>query len=260
MIRKSLVALALCTAISFSTRAQSGYWMSAGEMIFSYGSVEAPSAVDITPVVRWSPVFNFQGQYHYDFSSSVGIYTGLGIRNVGLISRIDFVDSSDVGATPIQKEARVKERSYSLGLPLALKLGDVDDGTHFTIGAEAELMFVYKRKIFVDDGKFKTYEWFSDNVNLFNPSAFAEVNFKYGVYIRFKYYLMDFLNYEGIEISGTQLRDYGQSSPLFYLSIGSADLIGDWEDEFTSKPQSNSAFFKTKKKEWKHFDATAQAN
>ncbi|MBX7142626.1 MAG: hypothetical protein K1X63_16240 [Chitinophagales bacterium] len=258
MIRKSLVALALCTTLSFSTRAQNGYWMSAGEMIFSYGSVDAPSAVDITPIVRWSPVFNFQGQYHYDFSKSVGIYTGLGIRNVGLISRIDFVDSSDVGATPIQKEARVKERSYSLGLPLALKLGDVDNGTHFTIGAEAELMFVYKRKIFVDDGKFKTYEWFSDNVNIFNPSAFAEVNFKHGVYIRFKYYLMDFLNYEGIEISGMNIKDYGQKSPLFYVSIGSADLVGDWDDEFTSKPQSTSAFFKTKKKDWKQMDATAQ--
>jgi hypothetical protein len=165
-----------------------------------------------------------------------------------------------VGATPIQKEARVKERSYSLGLPLALKLGNVDNGTHFTIGAEAELMFVYKRKIFVDDGKFKTYEWFSDNVNLFNPSAFAEVNFKHGVYIRFKYYLMDFLNYEGIEISGTQLRDYGQSSPLFYVSIGSADLVGGLDDDLSSKPKSSSAFFKSKKKEWKHFDATAQAN
>lgn len=257
MNRKSLVALVLFTALSFGSRAQSGYWLSAGEMIFSIGTVEAPSAVDINPVMRWAPVFNVQAQYHYDFSNSVGIYTGLGFRNVGLISKIDFIDDND--GTLIQKEATVKERSYSLGVPLALKLGKMD-GTHFSLGAEAELMFVYKRKIFVDDGKFKTYEWFSDNVNLFNPSAFAEVNFPMGIYIRFKYYLVDFLNYEGIEISGTDIPDYGQSSPLFYFSIGSADLVGDLDDEFTTKPQASSAYFKSKKKERRFNDVAALEN
>jgi hypothetical protein len=118
-------------------------------------------------------------------------------------------------------------------------------------------MFAYKRKIFVDDSKSKSSAWFSDNVNLFNPSAFVEFNFSKGPYIRFKYYLMDFLNYQGITISETKIADYGPKSPLFYISIGSANIVSELERNINSKPKEGSAYFRTKKKDQKNADAAS---
>ncbi len=201
-----------------------GYYLaSAGESIFSIGTVDAGDA-DIRPVLRWSPVFNFQEQVHFDFSNTFGIYTGLGIRNVGLISKVDYLLSDDFGGT-IQKTVTIKERSYAMGLPLIFKLGDMKDGVYFAAGAEAELMFAYKRKIIDENTKNKTSRWFDDNVNLFNPSVMAEVHFPKGQYLRFKYYLLDFLDYKGIKlIDGVELPDYGENSPLFYVAFGTIHL------------------------------------
>src|SRR5580765_8415755 len=124
------LSLLVFTAIisCFGASAQQSYLASAGETIFSMGIVGSDSS-DLSPVVRFSPVFNLQEQFHHDFSDHVGIYTGLGVRNVGLISH--YTDS-------IGNEEKIKERSYSLGVPLALKLGDLKEGTNLAFGAEAE--------------------------------------------------------------------------------------------------------------------------
>ncbi|MBK9732727.1 MAG: hypothetical protein IPO83_15845 [Chitinophagaceae bacterium] len=224
----------------FSTQvfSQNYYLGAAGESIFSVGTVEA-GAEDIRPVLRWSPVLNFQEQLHIDFSPAFGIYTGLGIRNVGLISKVEYVDDQD-----INKSATIKERSYALGLPLLFKLGDMKDGVYFAGGAEAEVMFAYKRKIFEGDSKNKFTRWFDDNVNIFNPSLLAEVHFPKGQYLRFKYYMKDFLNYKGIQmIDGTELPDYGEKSPLFYFSFGALTLKKKVKEK-TENTTTESAYFK----------------
>jgi hypothetical protein len=122
-------------------------------------------------------------------------------------------------------------------------------------------MFAYKRKIIDEGGKQKLNQWCSDNVNIFNPSAFAEMHFHGGAYFRFKYYLMDFLNYQGINLVDQNLNqsyvaDYGPGSPLFYFSIGIITSTKTIEQDVT-KPVDKSAYFKNKKKDRKYLDSAS---
>jgi hypothetical protein len=185
------------------------YGRSAGELIFSMGKLSIPGA-DVKNVLRFSAFYHFQRQLHIDFSNMVGMYTGFGVRNVGFINEIN--DS-----------IKLKQRSYSIGIPLALKVGNVKDGAMFAIGAEVEYMFAYKQKFFLNDQKYKFSEWFSDRVNPINPSVFAEIHFGKGSYLRFKYYLMDFLDKDNqrVNYNSQRFTFTPNESKLFYVSIGS---------------------------------------
>jgi hypothetical protein len=186
------------------------YGMGATELIFSFGDVSGPGFT-ADPVVRFSGFFHFQEQIHFDFSKNAGLYTGYGVRNVGFINKLN--DS-----------VRVKQRSYSFGVPLALKFGNMEKQVWLALGGEAEFMFAYKQKVFYAGEKFKDHEWFSDKVNLFNPSLFAEIHFKGGGYIRFRYYLDDFLrpDKQDIRLFGDSYPYFPEKSTLMYIGIGTA--------------------------------------
>src|SRR4030095_4069388 len=190
------------------------YWLSASEFIFSGGSVKATGGpmnteIDVNPVVRFTCFFHFQAQLHYDFNKTFGIFTGLGVRNVGMIN--DLNDS-----------IKAKQRVYSLGIPIALKIGSLPDKYNIALGGEVELFFHYKQKVFYDDEKFKKTEWFSDKVNLVNPSVFLDLHSGRGAYVRFKYYLLDFLveDKQDIKIDHNPYEYRPSSSKMFYVSIG----------------------------------------
>ncbi len=188
------------------------YWKTASEFIFSGSDVEATGGpggtkIDVNPIIRFSGFFHIQSQYHIDFNKHVGMFIGIGVRNVGMINKLN--DS-----------LRIKQRVYSLGIPVALKLGSFP-GFFVALGGEAELFFHYKQKTFYDDEKFKKSDWFSDKVNLINPSVFLDITSAKGAYIRFKYYLLDFLveNKQDIDLNNSY--NYRpQTSKLFYVSIG----------------------------------------
>lgn len=76
-----------------------------------------------------------QQELHYDFNQSFGFYTGIGIRNVGMINELN--DS-----------LKLKQRAYGLGVPVAIKVGNVH-GLHVSAGAEAELFFTISRSSFM---------------------------------------------------------------------------------------------------------------
>ncbi|MFI5219779.1 MAG: hypothetical protein ACHQNT_09850 [Bacteroidia bacterium] len=186
------------------------YSMGASELIFSFGDVKDPNLM-IDPIVRFTVFFHYQHQFHYDFNAKTGLYFGLGVRNVGFINTLN--DS-----------IKIKQRSYSLGIPLAFKIGSMQNKTWLAVGGEAEMMFAYKQKVFYADQEFKNNEWFSDKVNIFNPSVFAEIHFKGGSYLRFKYYLMDFLqeDKQDVKLFGVPFAYHPESSKLFYVAIGTA--------------------------------------
>ena len=221
MKKNLLLIVLLCLPVIALSQEKTGnkfYLKSASEFIFSMGQVEAfggtdPLAeLDVKPVVRFSGFFHLQQQMHLDFSRNVGMFTGIGIRNVGMINNLS--DS-----------VKVKQRVYSLGIPLALKLGQLPSGFYVALGAEGELFIHYKQKDFYDKEKRKRSEWFSDRVNLFNPSVFLDVTSKKGSYVRFKYYLMDFLVSDKQTIRPIDGKDYyyhPSSSQLFYVAIGAS--------------------------------------
>ncbi|MFM2190332.1 MAG: hypothetical protein RL491_718 [Bacteroidota bacterium] len=193
--------------------ARKTYWRSATEFIFSFSDVQGRTAndsiQDLTAALRFSGFFNFQYQYHYDFSRTVGFMAGFGVRNVGFINSIG--DS-----------IKLKQRVYSFGVPLALKVGRLPDDFTLSAGVEPELFFHYKQKAFYDDEKYRKMGWFSDRVNLINPSVFLEVRFKSNSFIRCKYYLSDVLvdGKQSVTLGEKSVYYNPSTSKMFYVSIG----------------------------------------
>lgn len=193
-----------------SSEPKKTYWTSASELIFSWGMVEDNDLPeDPSSVMRFSVFFHFQEQMHVDFNNNTGMFIGLGVRNVGMIN--------DLG-----NGLKLKQRSYSFGIPIAFKFGNFEDNFYAALGAEAELMFHYKQKAFYDDSKYKKSEWFSDRTNIINPSVFLDLNFRKGTYVRFKYYLLDFLveDKQSLSIDGVSIPYSPEKSQLFYVALG----------------------------------------
>lgn len=207
-----IAALFLCLQMNAQDASSSKpkkdmYFESASETILSWGNVEAPT-LDPKNVIRFSPFINLGVQFHIDFNAHTGIYTGLSLRNIGIITKLN--DS-----------VKVKQRVYTIGIPLGFKFGNMA-GTFFVIGAEAEFAVNYKQKVYVNDAKSKTNTWFSDRTNIFLPSAFAEIRFKEGEYLKFGYYLSDFLQSGNQHINVPNLEYVPTKSQMSYISFGYA--------------------------------------
>lgn len=147
--------------------------------------------------VRFTIWLNYTQQSHLDFNKNVGIYSGLSIRNVGFITNNEkikeFTDSDGKLETETTID-KIKRRVYTLGVPLALKLGSFDNNFYFYGGGEIEYAFVYKEKRFEDDIKSKKVSWFSSEYNHFLPSVFAGIQLPGGLNLQYKMYLEDLLN------------------------------------------------------------------
>ena len=207
---KKLLLTALFLGFGLSLYAQettskNWYRMSTSETILSFGSVEN-NGKDLSNVVRFTPAVNFGIQFHKDFSGKAGFYTGLSLRNLGMIN--DVNDS-----------VRVKQRVYTLGIPIALKFGDMN-GNLGAIGFENEFALNYKQKVFVNDEKSKSNIWFSDRTPIYLPSVFAEFKNKYGNYVRFKFYLTDFLETNNQKLNVAGVTYAPTRSTMFYVSTG----------------------------------------
>lgn len=210
MIKFSSVSILLLFFFSFGfSQAKKPYRTGATELIFSYGVLTDSAGGKINSQPRFSGFFNQQQQVHFDFGKHIGLYTGLGVRNVGVVAR------------PVSG-VRVKQRAYGLGIPIAVKLGNMDLERYFAIGGEAEYFFHYKEKFFFNGKKHKYDEWFSDRATPFNPSVFLQWEDANGVFIRAKYYFYDFLKPQNNLMlnDSTFVPGYSKSSMFFTLSIG----------------------------------------
>jgi hypothetical protein len=203
------------------------YWASVSEFVFSAADLglvrvydsgaplsPQPEGVLANPVPRFSAFLHLAQQFHVGFNHFSGIYTGWGLRNIGMINNLNDT-------------LRLKQRAYSLSIPFALKLGNIEKATYVALGAEIEYMFHYKQKVFVGDGRGdkdnKESAWFSNKVNTLNPSLFAEFNFGKSGYFRLKYYLYDFLNSEVKQDFEVRNKNYyftSERSMLFSVTFG----------------------------------------
>lgn len=202
------------------------YWATVSESILSLGDVGNVSiSAGSTPlgtvlpieraqaVPRFSAFLHLGQQYHLNLSNTFGFYTGYGVRNMGMINRLNDT-------------IRIKQRVYSFGVPVAFKIGDMGKKHYVSLGAELEFFFNYKQKTFLgsDRGKKveKFNEWASDRTELLNPSVFAEFCFGKGHYLRFRYYLNDFLKAgnQTYKVNGVDYSWLPEKSQLFALSYG----------------------------------------
>ena len=224
MKRTFTILLFVFMIFSLKTPAQKIYHSNGGEIIFS-GADVVFNDINVSTNVRFTLFFHTQHHVNFDLNNYIGLFTGFGIRNVGFIvedlyQNVGFsgVDSDNPNW---DKPTKVKRRSYSLGFPVALKIGNFDKNFFFFAGGEYEWMFHYKQKLFIDDNKTKYTEWTSDRVNPWIPSLFAGIQFPQGFRLKFKYYMDDFLNtsFKGYDFN--QEVDYSQfkSTGMWYVSV-----------------------------------------
>lgn len=180
------------------------YTTSGGEWIFSTGTL-----ANNNNVIRWSPVFNFQNLVNVDESENFGWFTGLNLRNVGFI----YDESPSV---------RKKVRNYNIGIPIGVKLGNLDDRFLFG-GYELEFAVNYRERTFVDERRTERFNvWFSDRVNTVQHALFVGISLPKGTSIKAKYYLTSFFNANFTEGSsqGNPVRPYeGLNANIFYVSV-----------------------------------------
>jgi hypothetical protein len=213
-MKKILLLLTILLLMSLPhSKAQKVYPITSGALLFQFANVEIESSSVTNTPPRLTLFFHWGQYYHFDVADHLGFYTGLALRNVGFI----YDDN-----TP-RKTVR---RAYTLGVPLALKLGAIKDHLYIFGGGEYEMLFHYKGKRWFNDNrkgsKVKDTEWFSNKTELFVPSVFAGIQFPKGFNIKFKYYLGDFLN---LDYTGPDLGDPNVSFSdftkldMFYISI-----------------------------------------
>lgn len=206
-MKKLFILLALVGMFSFSQAQTETYFLSGMEMIFSFADIEYDKGGESNPV-RWAPVFNIHGQWNADFNDNIGIYTGLGFRNVGYI-----MDNYQMEDGTLAKK---KFRTYNLAVPFGLKLGKLDKAFVYG-GYEIELPFHYKEKTFINDTKSKKTDFFSDRVEQFQQGVFVGVQLPGGANVKFKYYLTEFHN-QG-KTDGDFMPYKGLSTNVMYVSL-----------------------------------------
>ena len=252
----SSLILFIVVFINFPSIAQKIYPVTSGEMIFSQGKAsfteefmaQYPDARLVANNVRYT-IFLHIGQYiHCDFNNNIGLYTGLAVRNVGMITDETLPQTvSTTGAPVSYADYNICRRQYMLGVPLAIKLGSFKNHLYFFGGGEYEIAFHLKEKFWTDSfdrsgPKTKSMEWFSSQTPTFLPSVFVGVQFPRGVNLKFKYYLTDFLNtdykvadnsIDGLPFSISDQTRY-KSSQLVYFSLCwqfNTASLWDWEQE-----------------------------
>ncbi|MBZ5856084.1 hypothetical protein [Flavihumibacter profundi] len=187
------------------------YTTTGGELIFSFANIEQ-NGNNGNSIMRFAPVFNIQTWMHADISNKFGFFTGLAFRNVGYIYG-DYKTNTQEVLT-----YKKKFRSYNLGVPLGIKIGNMD-GTFFYAGYEVELPVFYKEKTFDGGDKIdKITGFFSNRENLFQHGFLVGVQGPYGVNLKFKYYLSEFHNQDFVDAAG--IKPYaGLKSNIFYFSL-----------------------------------------
>jgi hypothetical protein len=175
--------LGLSLLIASAALAQKSYFSSESELIFSFAKYSDSGDYKNTPP-RFTAFLHFSERYHYDFGKNMGMFTGISLRNTGF-------------TVEVNDTLKRKHRVYTLGVPLAIKLGNMGAKKFIYIGAEIELPFNYKEKTFIHGKKkldLRFNEWFSSRTQSILPSVFFGMQGRHGLNLLARYYTGYFFN------------------------------------------------------------------
>jgi len=242
---RKIYAMALCAAaistsafaqddnmpnLSFNKEGKVGqfYFTSGGDgMLFSLGKTQQVTngvTTDDWSNVRFSWWLNIGEHVHYNFNNTIGLYSGLELRNIGYNfheMRTVTLDNTNPPSTQ-EREFVVRRRTYNLGIPLALKIGNMRSKNYFFLGGGIDMAFAYKEKEWEADNKKNTKtkhsEWFSNEVNIWQPFVFAGFVVKPGIGIKVSYYPSNYHNQD--YTTSTGVRKYaGTTVNLFAAGL-----------------------------------------
>ncbi len=174
---------------------------------YPYLTTQLPTNTVAT--VRFSGFLNTGVTFNFNITQTVGIYTGIDIKNLGFID-FTYADST------------VKRRSYNVGVPFGVKIGNMDDKKAFGfIGGGIDKPINYKEKQYLEKSH-KTArfsEWFSKRTPEFMPYVFIGAAINQGAVFKLQYYPGNFLNPDYKTSKGLQ-PNYGYDVHVLMLSIG----------------------------------------
>lgn len=230
-----------------NTYAQNIYPVTGGELIFSNGTVEFndaymqqfPNAQASGVPLRFTMFFHLSQDWHFDINEHFGFFTGLGIKNVGLISD-EMLYNGSPGIESYQPY-KIVRRLYTGGIPFALKFGSFKDHLYIYAGGEFEFGIHYKEKYWNSHdrsgSKTKTSKWFASQTEGILPSAIIGLQFPQGINLKFKYYMNDFLNHDYANTNFVSDLTRYKTSQVWYLSL--SYQINTYEIlKFTDKDQT----------------------
>lgn len=191
--------------------APTGHWYLSNSFdgaIFSTAVFEKPGHRRGLSMLRFS-LLNIGYNFNYDFDDRFGIFTGIGIKNIGFIEK--------------NGDSTIKRRVYTIGAPLGFKLGNLRKKNYGFIGGGVDFPLNYREKGFVKRGdKQKFNEWFSDRVPDYMPYLFVGFAYNGGSTLKVQYYPSNFMNTEYTEVhDGIYTKPYnGYRVNLLYITLG----------------------------------------
>lgn len=174
--------------------------------LFQFGDISGVTytnqngkAIDQKMIPRFSYFFNMGVDWNYKLDKNFSVFTGLNLKNIGLIAKYDTL--------------KFKHRVYTVGMPFGFRIHSADLKTWFKAGFDASWAVHYKMKKFVDNEKKDKYSaWFSDRTAIFFPSVFAGLSVG-GVTLNTNVYLSNFFN-------EYNPNNYGYQGDLVTVGIG----------------------------------------
>ncbi len=142
-------------------------------------------------IPRFSYFINSGMNFNRDLSQHFGIYTGIGVKNLGYIEK--YTNTTGSGWS----NSTIKHRVYAIGVPVGIKIGNLKSkGTYCLLGGGIDIPTNYKEKVFTNgrNNKHKFNEWFSDRVNPVMPYIFAGICINSGFTVKLQYYPGNFMN------------------------------------------------------------------
>lgn len=202
---KNLVVSILIILIPGSAFSQKYYKTSGGELIFSR-TINSEPLDHSSAGTRISAFLHINQYYHYNFGKVLGGFTGYSVSNIGFIYQ--------------NGDTTFKRRAYTIGVPVGIKVGNLNNDKYLFFGGEVELPFHYKQKRIVEDQKNKYTSFFDNRTNLIFPSVFAGIQLPGGLCLKFRVMLSDFLNkdFKGTDF-GLKTDYKGTNTKLYLLSI-----------------------------------------
>ncbi|MBL7771402.1 MAG: hypothetical protein JNM95_00920 [Chitinophagaceae bacterium] len=174
--------------------------------LFQFGDISGANFTDKNGktiaqkmIPRFSYFFNVGADYNYKLDKNFSVFTGINVKNIGLIAKYDTL--------------KFKHRVYTVGFPLGFRIHSADRKTWFKAGFDASWAVHYKKKTFVDNKKTEKYSaWFSDCTSTFFPSVFAGLSVG-GVSVNTNVYLNNFFN-------PYNMRNFDYNGDLITLGLG----------------------------------------
>ena len=194
--------------------------------LFQTAFLRRPGRHDEFTYLRFSYFVNLGVDFNYDFDNNFGIFTGLGIKNMGFTQK--------------ESDSTIKRRVYAIGAPLGLKIGNLSARHYMILGGGIDVPFNYREKAWRErKHKTKMSEWFSDRNEDYMPYLFVGACIKRGTIVKLQYYPGNFLNqdYEQTNTDGSKSKPfYGWDSRMLYLSVG-FDIHGKAKMRRSSEPK-----------------------